>query len=47
MSGSSLDPGNLPLGDDRVLGRGHGTGALGPSDTSDTGSDVAGGHARR
>jgi hypothetical protein len=28
---------------DRVLGKGHGTGALGPSDTSDTGSDVTGG----
>lgn len=40
--GSSLDPDNLPVGSDRVLGRGHGTGALGPSDSSDTGSDVTG-----
>lgn len=43
MAGSSsLDPDNLPVGSDRVLGRGHGTGALGPSDSSDTGSDVTG-----
>ncbi|MES2740957.1 MAG: hypothetical protein V4754_08385 [Pseudomonadota bacterium] len=43
MTGSSsLDPDNLPLGNDRVLGRGHGTGALGPSDTSDSGSDLRG-----
>jgi hypothetical protein len=28
---------------DRMLGKGHGAGALGPSDTSDTGSDVTGG----
>lgn len=43
MAGSSsLDPDNLSLGPDRVLGRGHGTGALGPSDTSDSGSDVQG-----
>jgi hypothetical protein len=28
---------------DRVLGKGHGTGALGPGDTSDTGADVTGG----
>lgn len=27
---------------DRVVDSGHGTGALGPSDTSDSGSDVAG-----
>jgi hypothetical protein len=30
-------------GKDRNVTRGHGTSALGPSDTSDTGSDVAGG----
>ena len=36
---STLDGG----GKDRNLGRGHGTGALGPSDRSDTGSDVQGG----
>ena len=39
MSGSStLDPDNFPSAPDRVLGRGHGTGALGPSDTSDSGA---------
>ena len=44
MSGTStLDPDNFPQAPDRVLGRGHGTGALGPSDTSDSGSDVQGG----
>ncbi len=44
MSGNStLDPDNFPQAPDRVLGRGHGTGALGPSDTSDSGSDVQGG----
>ena len=37
--GSTLDG----AGRDRTLGRGHGTGALGPSDTSDTGSDIQGG----
>ena len=42
MASSSLDPDNLPLGNDRVLGRGHGTGALGPSDSSDSGSDLHG-----
>jgi len=44
MSGTStLDPDNFPTAPDRVLGRGHGTGALGPSDTSDSGSDIQGG----
>ena len=44
MSGNStLDPDNFPESPDRVLGRGHGTGALGPGDTSDSGSDIAGG----
>jgi len=42
MASSTLDPDNIPE-PDRQLGRGHGTGALGPSDTSDTGSDVQGG----
>ncbi|TWI65229.1 hypothetical protein IP91_02636 [Pseudoduganella lurida] len=43
MSGTStLDPDNFPS-PDRVLGRGHGTGALGPSDTTDSGSDIQGG----
>lgn len=44
MSGNStLDPDNFPATLDRPLGRGHGTGALGPSDSSDSGSDVRGG----
>lgn len=43
MSASTLDPDNIPLGKDRSVGGGHGTGALGPSDTSDSGSDVRGG----
>jgi hypothetical protein len=42
MSDSTLDPDNIPVGTDRTLGRGHGTRALGPSDNSDSGSDVAG-----
>lgn len=42
MSDSTLDLDNVPVGNDRVLGRGHGTRALGPSDNSDSGSDVAG-----
>lgn len=44
MSGTStLDPDNLPERPDRVLGKGHGIGSLGPSDSSDSGSDVTGG----
>jgi hypothetical protein len=44
MTGNStLDPDNFPDAPDRVVGRGHGTGALGPSDSSDSGSDIAGG----
>ncbi|MDB5761088.1 MAG: hypothetical protein JWQ21_83 [Herminiimonas sp.] len=42
MATSSLDPANINQ-PDRQLGKGHGTGALGPSDLSDTGSDVTGG----
>lgn len=42
MATSSLDPDILPIGHDRSLGRGHGTGALGPSDSSDSGSDLQG-----
>lgn len=42
MSESTLAPDNLPAGNDRSLGRGHGTRALGPSDSSDSGSDVQG-----
>lgn len=44
MTGTStLDPDNFPDRPDRSLGKGHGIGALGPSDISDTGSDVVGG----
>ena len=42
MASSPLDPANVSTRSDRVLGRGHGTGALGPSDSSDSGSDVQG-----
>jgi hypothetical protein len=42
MATSPLDPANPPLRPDRSLGRGHGTSALGPSDSSDSGSDVQG-----
>lgn len=42
MPDSSLDPDNLTRGRDRRLGRGHGTAALGPSDSSDSGSDLQG-----
>ena len=44
MTGNStLDPDNFPDPPDRSLGTGHGTGALGPSDSSDSGSDLIGG----
>lgn len=44
MTGAStLDPDNFPERPDRSLGKGHGTDSLGPSDLSDTGSDVMGG----
>jgi hypothetical protein len=39
MAGSTLDPDIMPE-PDRQLGKGHGKDALGPSDTSDSGSDV-------
>ncbi len=43
MTGNStLDPDNFPEPPDRSLGTGHGTGALGPSDSSDSGSDLVG-----
>ncbi|SNS89389.1 hypothetical protein SAMN06265795_108166 [Noviherbaspirillum humi] len=42
MASSTLDPDNMPESD-RSLGIGHGTDALGPSDISDSGSDVQGG----
>ena len=41
-STSTLSPDNFPAGRDRSLGKGHGTGALGPSDSSDSGSDLQG-----
>ncbi|MEN3363570.1 MAG: hypothetical protein V7606_844 [Burkholderiales bacterium] len=40
-AGSTLNPDNF-IENDRQLGSGHGTDALGPSDTSDTGSDIHG-----
>jgi hypothetical protein len=43
MTAGPLHPDNLNSGRDRQLGRGHGTEALGPSDSSDSGSDVVGG----
>ncbi|TCS38279.1 hypothetical protein EDC30_10214 [Paucimonas lemoignei] len=39
MSSSTLDPDNMPE-PDRQLGKGHSNKELGPSDLSDTGSDV-------
>ena len=42
MSSSTLTPGNLPAGPDRRVHRGHGTSSLGPSDSSDSGSDMIG-----
>jgi hypothetical protein len=42
MADSTLDPDSFTEGPDRSLGRGHNTGALGPSDLSDTGSDTKG-----
>ncbi|MDB5798835.1 MAG: hypothetical protein JWP36_2737 [Paucimonas sp.] len=41
MADSTLDPDNFG-GRDRKLGSGHGTRALGPSDNSDSGSDIMG-----
>src|ERR1700754_5138442 len=42
MATSPLDPSNNEVRNDRVLHRGHGTRALGPSDSSDSGSDTVG-----
>ncbi len=42
MATSTLDPDNIPE-PDRQLAKGHDTDSLGPSDISDTGSDVQGG----
>ena len=42
MTAGPLHPDNLTGGRDRSLGRGHGTASLGPSDSSDSGSDLHG-----
>ena len=42
MAAGPLHPDNLTNGRDRDVKRGHGTRALGPSDTSDSGSDLVG-----
>ena len=43
MAGSTLDPDNFPSGSSpQGAPRGHDLGSLGPSDSSDSGSDVAG-----
>jgi hypothetical protein len=42
MTAGPLHPDNFPAGRDRSLGRGHGTASLGPSDSSDSGSDLKG-----
>lgn len=40
--GSTLDPENFPHGRTRKTPKGHDVRALGPSDSSDTGADMAG-----
>lgn len=42
MAGSTLDPDNFPARRGRKTLKGHDVGALGPSDTSDSGQDMAG-----
>jgi hypothetical protein len=42
MAAGPLHPDNLTNGRDRDVTRGHGTRALGPSDTSDSASDIVG-----
>jgi hypothetical protein len=42
MGINPLDPGSTAGRPDRDVNRGHGTRALGPSDSSDTGADLAG-----
>jgi hypothetical protein len=42
MTAGPLHPDNFPAGRDRSLGKGHGTESLGPSDSSDSGSDLKG-----
>jgi hypothetical protein len=46
-SNSTLDPDNIPPKRNRKTLRGHSTRSLGPSDSSDSGSDVAGHGADR
>ena len=41
-SKSTLDPENFPAGSERRTLKGHDIGSLGPSDSSDSGSDLAG-----
>jgi hypothetical protein len=42
MAAGALHPDNLTPGPDRRIGPGHGVDSLGPSDTSDSGSDLKG-----
>lgn len=42
MAAGPLHPDNLTSGKDRDVNRGHGTRALGTSDSSDNGSDLVG-----
>ncbi|MGZ3235927.1 MAG: hypothetical protein ACXWIN_11005 [Burkholderiaceae bacterium] len=42
MASSTLDPDIVTTRSDRIIGKGHGTQALGPSDSSDSGSDLFG-----
>ena len=42
MAGSTLDPDNVPARPGRKVPKGHDVKSLGPSDTSDSGSDMAG-----
>ena len=42
MAGSTLDPDNVPSQRRRKTLKGHDVGSLGPSDTSDSGQDMAG-----
>jgi hypothetical protein len=45
MASSPLDPANTSFRSDRSVHRGHGTRELGPSDSSDSGSDLVGASA--
>ena len=42
MAGSTLDPDNVPAGPKKKTLKGHDLASLGPSDTSDSGQDMAG-----